>query len=501
MIYLKPTKLDIQGSKESVEVYINEVTAKRFGIREGDLLVVYLRDVEIGSIVVLTNTIVKDDEIGLTRSVWQKYLVSQTVPVVVELHGQARSVRVIRDKIQGERLDYQGAFQIMDDISKHKLTPVEMTYFAATSYNPGFNEEEIYYLTKAMVNTGERIDFSDVTPMTLDKHSIGGLPAKGVTPVIVSMLAALGYYLPNTSSRAITSPAGTSDVLEVLMPMALNAEEIKDVVKKENACMVWGGALNLAPADDILIQIEKPLHIESYDKFVISIMAKKISMGITHQLIDVPYGTHAKVPESDVDKVKSMFEEVARKFNMNLTVYTRKAYGADGNGIGPILEARDVLWILERDPKRPIGIENLAIDMASELMVLTGDYKKTDAILKLREVLDSKKALEKFWAIAMAQGAKHRVKPDDLEAGPYTKDVFINKTGVVKAFDNHKIVRLTQALGAPYAKKAGIYLHYFVDEQVRAGDIVATLFAETHSRLALAEKLLSEMGDTWIEVV
>ena len=501
MIYLKPRKLDIRGTRESSEVYFNSITAEEHGIKQGDLVVIYLKDLELGGVAVLTDTLVKEDEIGLPMIVWIDYRVSQKDLIPVELKGQAKSVKFIRKKILGEPLNYSEAFAIMDDIVKRKLTPVEMTYFAATSYNPGFSDEEMFYLTKAMVETGEKIDFSDVTNVTLDKHSIGGLPAKGVTPIIVSVLASLGYYLPNTSSRAITSPAGTSDVLEVVMPVALSKEKIIEVVRKERACMVWGGALNLAPADDILIQIEKPLHIESYDKFVVSIMAKKVAMGITYQLIDVPYGQYAKVPYKDVEKVKQMFEFIAKKFGMNLTVYTRKSYGSDGKGIGPILEMRDILWILERDKRRPLGIENLALDMASELMVLTGEHTKQEALALLRESLESKKALEKFWAIAIAQGAEYRVKADELKPGAYMKDIFIGKSGVIKGFDNRKIVRITRALGAPSAKGAGIYLHYFVDEKVKAGDIIATLYAENHSRLQLAEQILEEMGDSWVKLI
>ena len=498
MIYLKPVKLDVETTKETFPVYINNLTADEYGIDEGDLVVVHIKDVEVGAIVFLTDTLVPEGAIGLTEGIWTRYAISQTELLPVEIKGQAESVKYIREKILGGRLNYAKAYQIMEDIVSHKLTPIEMTYFAAASYNPGFDQEEIYNLTRAMVETGDVIDFSDVSSKILDKHSIGGVPAKGVTPILVSMLAALGYFLPNTSSRSITTPAGTSDVLEVLMPVALTPKEIREVVVKHGACMVWGGALGLAPADDILIQIEKPLHIESYDKFVISIMAKKVAMGITHQLIDLPYGRYAKVPLEDIGQVERMFKTLADRFGMKLKVYARESYGADGYGIGPLLEARDILRILERHENRPVGIENLAIDMAAELIALTGDYSKQDAAIMLRDVLESKRALEKFWDIAKAQGAEKRVSSDMLEPGEYKKDIVINKSGKIKAFDNHKIVRVTRALGAPAAKKAGIYLHYFIDEDVHAGDVIATMYAESSQRLALAEKILNEIDDSWI---
>ncbi len=498
MIYLKPIKLDLESSKECLPVYLHANTANKYGIEDGDLIVLYLKDVELGGIVYLSNTEVPEDAIGLSARIWTNYKVSQVDLIPIEVKGQADSVKYIREKILGGRLNYAKSYQIMDDIVKRKLTPIEMTYFAAASYNPGFDDNEIYFLTKAMVETGDIIDFSDISNVILDKHSIGGVPAKGVTPVIVSMLASIGYTLPNTSSRSITTPAGTSDVLEVVMPVSLDDKQIRKVVAQENACMVWGGGLDLAPADDILIQIEKPLHIESYDKFVISIMAKKVAMGITHQIIDLPYGKFAKVPLEDVGKVEKMFKDLAERFNIKLKVYARESLGVDGNGIGPVLEMRDILRILERHPERPVGIENVAIDMAAELLALTGDYSKQDAISVLRGVLESKQALDKFWKIAFAQGAKKRLSSDDLEPGEYKKDIVIGKSGIIKAFNNHKIVRITRALGTPMAKKAGIYLHYFVDEKVNAGDVVATMYAESPTRLALADKVLTEIDDSWI---
>ncbi|MCC7303911.1 thymidine phosphorylase [bacterium] len=498
MVYLRPKKLDILGDNASLEVYINRFTADQYGIKDGDLLDLFFVGHETGATAIITDTIVDDGHIGIPASVWNRFPVSELDRVAMEIQGQAKSIKSIRKKIKGEKLSYDEIREIMYDIAKRRLSPIEMTYFASTSYNPGFDEEEMFNLTKAMADTGIILDFSQKGGMVVDKHSIGGLPSKGVTPVIVALLSSLGFVVPNTSTRAITAPAGTTDVLETLMPVALSEEEIKRVVNEVNGCLVWGGGLDLAPADDILIQIEKPLHIESYDKFVVSIIAKKLAAGCKYVLLDLPYGETAKVPDKDVARVAKMFEDLFVKFNIRVFVYKRKALGPDGNGIGPILEARDVLWILERDKRRPIGMENLALDMAAQLIALTGKYTYQGAHEILRETLENGEANKQFWKIAKAQGAQEIKKSNELLAGHYTYDIKSTKSGIIRSFDNHLIVQVTRALGAPYAKGAGIYLHRQIGDRIAEGEAIATLYAEAQSRIDLAVRNLDGTQDSWI---
>ncbi len=501
MIYLRPKKLDILGDNISLEVYLNRFTADQFGIKEGDLIDLFFVGYETGALAVISDTMVDDGHIGLPAALWGSYPISELDRVAVEVQGQAQSVKFIRKKILGSKLTYEEIKEIMFDIAKRRVTPIEMTYFASASYNPGFDEEEMYFLAKAMAETGVMLDFgANKGKIVVDKHSIGGLPAKGVTPVLVSMMASLGFVIPNTSTRAITTPAGTSDVLETMMPVALTEEEIRRVVTETNGCLVWGGGLDLAPADDILIQIEKPLHIESYDKFIVSIIAKKIAAGVTHVLLDLPYGETAKVPVEDVPEVASHFEELFEKFNIKVHVYKRQAKGPDGNGIGPILEARDILWILERDKRRPVGLENLTIDMAAQLIALTGKYTYQGAHEILRENLESGEAYKKFWQIAKAQGAVKIVKGDDMKPGAFSYEIKSTKSGIISLFHNQQIVQITRALGAPYSKGAGIYLHHQVGDRLNIGDTVATIYSEAQVRLDLAIKQLDGKQDAWVEV-
>ncbi|MEK7092050.1 MAG: thymidine phosphorylase, partial [Patescibacteria group bacterium] len=197
------------------------------------------------------------------------------------------ALNAIRKKLVGKTLSYKEIYAVMDEISKKKLGGVLTAYFAASGYSKGFSDEELYFLTKAMVETGEQLHFAGIVA---DKHSIGGIPGTRTTLIIVPIIAAAGFTIPKSSSRAITTPGGTADDMEVLCGVEFTKHQILEIVKKTNGCIVWGGSFNIAPADDLIIQVEEPLLFESYDKIVVSIMAKKIAFGSNHVVIDIPYG-------------------------------------------------------------------------------------------------------------------------------------------------------------------------------------------------------------------
>ncbi len=502
MFYFYPKKLDIDVTKLDLNVYLNATDAKRKGINNGDVVVLHFKDGEIGAIAEYTDTLVEPGEIGIPFDIWDRFRFSQEEPIVVELLQQAESVKFIRKKIQGKKLTEQEAYAIVKDMVTHKLTPIEMTYFAASGYCPGFDKEELYYLTKAMVETGVILDFKDVGELVVDKHSIGGLPNKAVTPVLVPILIEMGFVVPNTFSRAITTPAGTGDVVEVLMNVSLDTKQMKRVVKEVGGMLAWGGAVNIAPADDILIQVEKPLHIESYEKFVMSIMAKKIAMGIKYLLIDIPYGRFAKVPEKDVPKVKELFEYIAKRFGIELVIYTRRSYGCDGRGVGPLLEARDVLRILERHPYRPIEVENIVLEMAALIGVLTKKYSdKYEALEEARRILETGLARERFWKIAKAQGTAVVISSESLTPSEYSETLlWEGKEGTVKEFNNRLIVEIARLLGAPADKLAGLYFEVFLGDKVSPKDKVVTLYSSAPLRIKLAKERLKGKLDKLIIV-
>lgn len=397
------------------------------------------------------------------------------------------AINAVRKKLLGKRLTYDEIYAIMDEISKNRFGEVLTTYFAASGYSKGFTNTELYYLTKAMVETGEKLEFEGIVA---DKHSIGGIPATRTTPIVVSIVAAAGFKIPKSSSRAITSPDGTADDMEVLAPVNLSKEKIYSTIKKTNACIVWGGSFHLAPADDVIINVEKPLSFESYDKIVVSIMAKKIAFGSNHIVIDLPYGENAKVHSlKEAQELSKKFNFLADKFKIKIRVLIYKTNEPAGRGIGPILEIKDSLMVLEQKADRPIDLEVRSLNLASNLLeiCLEDADKKTQEFVKKHydntynwalSILQNKTALEKFKEIIKAQGGNSQIKSEDLKPAKHYFQQKAHRNGVVDSLHIKNIASIAKILGAPKMKGAGVYLNKKIGESIKIGDVLYTLFSE-----------------------
>ena len=264
------------------------------------------------------------------------------------------AIRAIQKKLLGKKLTYKEIYQIMDEIAHERLNDILTTYFVASSFKEGFSSEELYFLTKAMVETGKRMRFNGIVA---DKHSSGGIAGTRTTLIITPIIAAAGFKIPKISSRAITTPAGTADVMETIAKVEFGIEEAQEIVNRVGGCIIWNGKLGIAPADDTIIKVEEPLSFESFDKIIISVMAKKIAAGANHLILDIPYGKTGKIRHyKDVKTIITKFQFLADKFRIKLAVLEDKMFEPAGNGIGPMLELRDSLFVLEQNPKRPLAV-------------------------------------------------------------------------------------------------------------------------------------------------
>ena len=412
------------------------------------------------------------------------------------------ALAAIRKKLLGKRLNYKEIYAIMDSIATKKLGDVLTTYFAASGYSKGFTNQELFYLTKAMVATGDQLHFKGVVA---DKHSIGGIPGTRTTLVIVPIVAAAGFTIPKSSSRAITTPGGTADDMEILAPVNLSKKEVYSAVKKTNGCIVWGGSFHIAPADDIIIRVEEPLLLESYDKILVSIMAKKIAFGSTHVVIDLPYGDSVKVHRlKDAQFLKEKFEYLEKKFEIKIRCLIHKTDEPFGRGIGPILETRESLRVLEQGKNRPIDLEIRSLHLAGNLLELCLE----DSAKKLREeikkkygngigwathILQSGLALKKMKEIIKAQGGNPNVNSNHLKPGRFSYGITSHKKGTVKKINSHVATVITKTLGAPKSKGAGIYIHKKIGESVEKKEALCTLYSESASLLAQVKQSLPNL--------
>jgi len=380
--------------------------------------------------------------------------------------NQLIAVKAIQKKLLGKKLTHREIFILMDEITHHRLSEVLTAYFVASSFKEGYTSEELYLFTKAMVETGNKFHFDGIVA---DKHSTGGVAGTRTTMIVVPIIAAAGIKIPKISSRAITTPAGTADTMEVLAKVNLTPKEVIKIVDKVGGCIAWNEYLNIAPADDIIIKVEEPLSFESFDKIIISVMAKKVAIGATHLILDLPVGKTMKIRHFyDAENVKKKFTELARKFKMKVVFDVNETLEPAGRGVGPALEAMDVLYVLEQKTERPLKLEAKALRLAGKLLDLCFSDMgiKKSGEDEARRILADGSALKKFREIIKAQHGDDQVSSETFKLKSHILEIRSPESGKIKEINNLNLNALAKILGAPNDKFAGIYLLKKLDEFV-----------------------------------
>ncbi len=420
---------------------------------------------------------VKEGTIGILVEAASELGVTDGDTVDVHPEQKPDAVRLIRKKMAGETLTDKEYDRIVKDIVAGALTEVELTYFVAAASIRGLDMEEVAALTKAVAQNGSRFS-TDKRPV-VDKHCVGGVPGNRTTMIVVPILAAFGLTMPKTSSRAITSPAGTADTMETLCKVSLSLPEMKRIVSSAGACIAWGGSLGLAPADDKIIRIEKPMSIDAPGLMLSSVMAKKYSVGSTHVLIDVPFGRTAKVTSrKEAEELKQHFLTLGKLLGMRMTVLLTDGRQPIGNGIGPVLEARDVLAVLKAEKDAPADLREKGLLLAAEMLEFSGSVKRGAGYEVARDILDSGSAWKKMQEIIAAQGSN-----GPLVLGSKRLVVRSTASGTVREIDNLAISKLARMAGAPITKGAGLYLHKKAGDRVQKGEALYTAYADSAEKL------------------
>ncbi len=488
--FLKTKKLDFRADGPYVAVLRNS-EAERFGVHPGDDLELRWGKNKVVAEADFTSRKVKPGEIGLFREVWEEHKIKKDEILQVKVLSRPASIKAIIKKLLGKSLTYKEIRSIVKDIVNRRLGRSEISYFVASSFARHYSKEELYYLTKAMAETGEQVRFRG---KVVDKHSVGGLAGNRTSMIVIPIVASTGLIIPKTSSRAVTSPAGTADTMEMLAPVGHPIKKIKEFVKKNNCCLVWGGGLNVAPADDRIIRASHPLGIEPYNKMIVSIMAKKVAMGIKYLVIDMPVGPTTKIPNLKLAwDVERKFLYLGKRFGMKVKVKMVEAREPVGRGIGPALEARDALRVLQRHPLRPMDLEKKSILLAGELFELCGKAKAGQGRKLAQKILDSGQAWEKMQKIIKLQGGNPNIKSDDVTLSAIKKRYFAKKNGKINEVNDIAIDDIARLLGAPSEKLAGIHIHKRIGDRIKKGDPTYTFYAQSKERMVLAQKALSKL--------
>ena len=428
----------------------------------------------------ISGDLIATDEVAMSETVWHRLRVENGQQVEVRHPRPLTSMSPVRAKVYGHRLDLERLRLIVGDIVAERFSDVQLSAFITAFSSQKADPDEMAALTRAMVEVGDQLTWP--APVVVDKHSVGGLPGNRTTPLIVAIVAAAGLVIPKTSSRAITSPAGTADAMETMAPVDLDIPTMRRVIEREGGCIVWGGSVRLSPADDILIRVERSLELDSAAQLVASVLSKKIAAGSTHVLIDLPVGPTAKVrTTAEARELSGYLASVAAEFGMRVRPIMTDGTQPVGTGVGPALEARDVLAVLRNEPHAPPDLRARALQLAGELIELGGIAADGEGPVAAAAILDDGRALAKFTAICEAQGGFREPPTAPLRHGLVSPG-----SGVVAAVDNRLLARLAKLAGAPSSPSAGLELHVKVGQHVAKGQPLITVHGESRGELDYA---------------
>ncbi len=459
---------------------LNRKTAENLGVHPGDRITIKTTSKNPKEIVTIVDTsehFVTQTHLAISVEIKKRLKLREEQKVDVFYSNAPESVLFIKEKINGEKLSDEKIKAIIRDVVNNALTEPEVAVFVSAMYRNGMTFKETVSLINAILASGKTLKFRN--KYVVDKHCIGGVAGNRTTPIVVAICAAAGLTFPKTSSRAITSAAGTADCIEVLSSVEFPMETVKKIVQKTGACLTWGGSLGMVPADSKIIKVEKMLKLDPVAQLLASIMSKKLAVGSKYILIDIPYGKRAKVSKSKAGFLKNKFEQLAKHFKVKMKVVLTKANEPIGNGIGPALEIMDVMKILNPQEIGPKDLEKKSIFLAAQIFEMTGTAKKGKGIKLAEEILLSGKAWKKFKEIIHAQ----KGKINGLELAKYFQDIHANKSGKIKTIHNKLINALARSAGCPLDKFSGVYLHKHVGDKVKKGDLIITLYAESKPRL------------------
>lgn len=479
---LKARRIGIATTQHQPSVFMREdcYVCRSEGLTSrSELLVASDGGEVIANILRTSDDLLAEGEIGLSEGAWASLDVKPGDVVAVHHPPPVASLSDLRSRVYGKRLDPPAFRSIITDIVAGRYNDVHLASFVTACSAFPLDHGEMLGLTGAMVDVGDRLSWgSDVV---VDKHSVGGLPGNRTTPIVVAIVAAHGLVMPKTSSRAITSPAGTADTMETLAPVDLNLAAIRRVVEQESGCIVWGGSVRLSPADDIIIGVERVLDLDVVGQMVASVLSKKIAAGATHLVIDMPIGPSAKVRSKEAAReLGNALSSVASAFGVQTCIMEGPGLEPIGRGIGPALEARDILAVLQ-NKDGPEDLRHRAVQLAGAVLELGGGAPAGQGEIFAAQALADGRAWDKFQRICEAQGGM-RTPP----VSSHRHTLTAARPGKITEMDNRKLAKIAKLAGAPAAKAAGIEMHVRRGDVVETGADLCTVHAESKGELDYA---------------
>ena len=410
-----------------------------------------------------------------------------------------RIVDIIDEKKKGLELTKDEIDYFITSLVNGSMPDYQASAWLMAVWFKGMTEDETAYLTEAMLNSGERIDFGYLAKQIVDKHSTGGVGDK-VTITLIPLLAAAGIPIAKLSGKGLGHTGGTIDKLESIPGFNCNLtiEKLKEQVEKIGVA-IGQQTGNLTPADGKLYALrDVTATVDSLPLICSSVVSKKIAAGADNIVLDVKYGSGAfmKTPEKAVELARLMVK-TGQKLNKQITAVVTSMEEPLGRAVGNSLEIIESVEFLKGNIVTG-DIAELTYDFAVIALMLTGKFlDENTARSYLQELIHSGQALDKFKELIAAQGGNADVTEDYslFEQAKYKIEVPSKKSGYVSRIDAYNIAYGCKLLGAGREKKTdsidysvGVFLNKKTGEKVIEGDILYTIYANSEDKAELCKK-------------
>lgn len=433
------------------------------------------------------------DEIGLNEDALKALNMSEGTEVHVSMAAPSLSAQSLRRKIAGEILTSSEYMDIIKDIASGRYSKMDIAAFlvACTS---SMSATELVSFTEALV--AQKVLHWDEKSMVVDQHCLGGVPANKTDLVILAIVSAYGLPIAKTCIRSLTSCAGVADTMGVLANVDYNTSKFQKLVRANNGAIVNYDVLEETKVNHLLHDVRSQLGINQNELVIASILAMMISSGVSHLVLDVPVGENARVHSTnEAIRIRKQVEYIGDMLGLSIDVVITDGSEPIGNGIGAVLEARDVMKILRNKEDAPIDLKEKSLFLAGRVLEFDPQLRGGQGYAVAKEILENGRALEAFQRIVNAQGV-HEVPA----LGQYVREVVAPYDGIVSAVNNTIINKIGVYAGATQCLGSGVDLNKKIGDKVKAGDVLYTIYSCNVADFDVVSQLVEQDNGYLIEM-
>ena len=424
-------------------------------------------------------SVLSPDEIGLNTEAFESINLPEGSNISLSLPPSPHSLGSIKRKIAGNILSPAEYSNIINDITTERYSNIDIASFLVAS-GAFMTPQEVLSYTQALI--GVDTLHWDNESIVVDHHCIGGVPGNKTDIILTAIVAAYGLPIPKTVSHSLTSSAGVADTMSVLANVNLDLNDILSIVKENRGVLASHRNLNLIPAAHKISLVEQQIELTQPQHLVSSILAIKMAMGVTHLLLDIPVGPNSRIKNTrEALQIRKLAEYVGDQIGLEVEAVVTDGSEPIGNGVGAVLEARDVMKVLKNKDDAPQDLREKSLFLAGRILEFDPKLRGGQGYFVAKELLDSGQALEAFNKIIHAQG-----KAPQPVLGSMVREISSPVSGVIKAIDNARINKISVLAGAIQNPGAGLDLLKKVGDTVEEGEALFRIHSMAQSEFEYA---------------